>query len=592
MLAILAFGVLLFQWPSRGGESAATIRSLRFPGCQAVSVHELSGVMASREGAPWSGDRLAKDLGSLLRLYHERGFYEADVRLDSTAFTPDSSAVDITIAIHEGNPARIAHVRCRGNAALTDDRILKGFETRAGAVLDARVLEHDINELLSAYERIGLPFAKVEVEDVSLLRGSAQDGLDVSLFIEEGPCVTVEEITVAGNRETKDRVILRETRVRLHEPYDEDKVRRIQQRLSRLGIFSSVSDPELYLIPGVIPGPNPGAGGLLIKVEEGNTNTFDGVVGYAPGGRPGEGGSFSGIANVSMRNLFGTARRLDVHWQRDDSQTQEMALQYVEPWVLDEPVNLGAAFRQRQQDSSYISRGVEARADLLFTESLTVGGVFSHSVVIPSSTAAGQNVSNSRTITAGLDVSLDTRDDLLSPTSGALYRSGYRIGTKKVFGLQAQPAGAAQGGSVQRISVDAEMFLETFKRQVLATGVHGRQITTDRIETTDLYRFGGTNTLRGYRENEFLGSRIAWTNTEYRFLLARRSYFCGFFDAGYYYLPADAVTATSSSQELKTGYGIGIRLATGLGNIGVSIAFGEGDSFGQGKLHIGLANEF
>ena len=103
---------------------------------------------------------------------------------------------------------------------------------------------------------------------------------------------------------------------------------------------------------------------------------------------------------------------------------------------------------------------------------------------------------------------------------------------------------------------------------------------------------GGTNTLRGYRELQFLGSRIAWTNLEYRQLLARRSYCFGFFDSGYYFLPENADLAIASSQHVKYGFGLGIRLETGIGNVGVSFALGQGDALSQGKIHFGLINEF
>jgi outer membrane protein insertion porin family len=107
-----------------------------------------------------------------------------------------------------------------------------------------------------------------------------------------------------------------------------------------------------------------------------------------------------------------------------------------------------------------------------------------------------------------------------------------------------------------------------------------------------MYRFGGATTLRGYRENQFLGSRIAWTNAEYRFILARHSYFFGFFDTGYYFRPADNVSSVPGAESFRYGYGIGIRMDSPLGNIGVSFALGQGDSFSTAKIHIGLLNEF
>jgi len=579
MLRILTFGCVLVHCITLAQGNKTAIRSVRFHGTVAVHDVELRGRMILREGSGWVSEKMREDLEKLLQYYHDRGFYLAGVRLDSASYSDDSSSVDLTIGIHEGEEMRISSIRCRGNAAMTSARILESFETHAGGSLRREVLERDIDALLTSYEKIGHPFARVEVEDVSLNDDSAA-GLRIDLSIDEGPVVTIDEVTVSGNRETKEGIVVREARVGLHEVYDPVRAGKIRLRLNRLGIFSRVDEPELYLTPR--------GGGLMIKVEEGTTNTFDGIIGFAPASRAGESAIFSGIVNVSMRNLFGTARKLDVHWQREDSETQEIAFGYVEPWVLNYPVNLSGSFRQRQQDSTYIGRIVEAKADVLITESLSLSGVVSHSVTIPSATTTA--VSNSRTITAGLELQLDTRDDLISPTSGALYHTGYRIGNKKVFGVAEQQPGSDGSSAVQKISIDADLFLRTSGRQVVAMGLHGRQLTSDQIDPGDLYRFGGTNTVRGYRENEFLGSRVAWTNTEYRFLLERQSYFYGFFDAGYFYLPA--TLPGPASQQLVFGYGIGVRLATSLGNIGVSIAFGRGNSFGEGKLHVGLLNGF
>jgi outer membrane protein insertion porin family len=126
----------------------------------------------------------------------------------------------------------------------------------------------------------------------------------------------------------------------------------------------------------------------------------------------------------------------------------------------------------------------------------------------------------------------------------------------------------------------------------VAVGVHGRQVEGSSLQEGEMYRFGGTRTLRGYRENEFLGSRIAWANLEYRLLAGRRSFFYGFIDGGYYQRPGDAVSGASGAEAYKLGVGVGVRLDTALGNMAVSFAFGEGDSFSTGKIHIGLLGDF
>jgi outer membrane protein insertion porin family len=150
----------------------------------------------------------------------------------------------------------------------------------------------------------------------------------------------------------------------------------------------------------------------------------------------------------------------------------------------------------------------------------------------------------------------------------------------------------APSGSVQRLTIDCDFYLTTLMRQVLAMGVHGRRVQGGNIDESDMYRFGGAATLRGYRENQFLGTDVVWTNTEYRFLVGRRSFFYGFFDTGYYLHPADAGRNIPRMEAFKFGYGVGIRVDTPLGNMGVSFALGKGDTFGTAKIHVGLINDF
>ncbi|HXX64237.1 MAG TPA: hypothetical protein VEO56_10605, partial [Bacteroidota bacterium] len=61
---------------------------------------------------------------------------------------------------------------------------------------------------------------------------------------------------------------------------------------------------------------------------------------------------------------------------------------------------------------------------------------------------------------------------------------------------------------------------------------------------------------------------------------------------GYYNHPGDDFRGIPSSQAFRYGYGIGIRLDTALGNLAVSFALGEGDSFSTAKIHFGLINDF
>lgn len=586
MGSITRYGIRILLIGLSAHSPAATIRSLAIRGNSVFTGREIAGWLATRPGAPLAESALQSDVRQVLEQYRTLGYLGVRAHFAPPQFTSDSTLADLLLELDEGRQTLVGGVGIRGEARLTEPDILEQFELHSGIPFNDALLEQDIQALLVRYEKLGYPFARCSVESVDRRSGSAVDSAAILLRVDEGSPMQIDEIRVEGNKETDADVIVRETRIEPGEPYNPAKISAIRQRLNRLNIFSSVSEPELYM--------RDSKGGLLIKVQEGNTNTFDGIVGYIPSTGSGQGGYLTGLASVAMRNLFGTGRKLSMHWQREDQYSQEIGVQYLEPWVLGAPVNLGGGWLQHQQDTSYVRRTLDVRTELMFSEELSVAFVLNTERVIPATDSlTGPRVVGTNEVTAGLEIQYDSRDDIYSPGSGARYRTDYHYGHKSITEVPAYAQGLVLGGgTVQRVGVDFEFYIPAFRRQVVAIGLHGREVHTGEVQESEMYRFGGANTLRGYRENQFLGSEVAWTNTEYRFILARRTFFFTFLDTGYYNHPGDDLRGIPSSQAFRYGYGIGVRLDTSLGNLGVSFALGQGDSFSTAKIHFGLINDF
>jgi outer membrane protein insertion porin family len=560
------------------------IGSISVEGNSHVGTREILEWLSSRPGLELSEEILKTDVRTIKEEYRRLGYFGAGVDSISRRYRSDSSFVDLAIMLHEGRLTVLGAARLAGVRLFTGPEVLEVFLLEPGDPFDESLLEADINALLQKYERRGYALAGCSIASLELKRGDGIDSIDVLLDVEEGPLVTVDEVRVEGNDETAAEVVVREARLKPDEIFDPEKPGAIQRRLQRLNIFSSVSEPELYL--------RGEKGGFLIRVQEGSSNTFDGIVGYVPGATAEESGYVTGLASVAMRNLFGTGRKFSFRWAREDRHSQELGVRYLEPWLFGYPVNLSAGFYQRQQDTTFVRRVIDPKAELMVTEEFSVALFFVTEAVIPRAETTIERVLRTSTQTVGGELLYDTRDDPYSPTSGARYRTDYQFGTQRVSDIPAGLSDVRSRLNIQKFGLDLDFFLSTFSRQVVAAGLHGRELRSDQVDEAQMYRFGGARSLRGYRENQFLGSRIAWSNAEYRFLLARRSFLFGFVDAGYYFRPADELHGLPSSESFKYGYGVGVQVETGLGILGVSYALGEGDSFSAGKVHFGLINEF
>jgi outer membrane protein insertion porin family len=176
----------------------------------------------------------------------------------------------------------------------------------------------------------------------------------------------------------------------------------------------------------------------------------------------------------------------------------------------------------------------------------------------------------------------DGTDAPLNPTAGTRLRASIEYADKKI-------ADEGRDESSGTFAAEAERFFRVRRRQVLAlrARVEALVSTEEEVPFHELLVLGGARSLRGYREEQFRGTRTALGSIEYRLLLGRRSRAIVFVDAGYWYREAP-----NFAKDTKLGYGIGLRGDTRLGTISIDYGLGEGDDLLDGKLHAGLIREF
>lgn len=545
-------------------------------------------MMILKKGGDFSDKQIGEDIRTIRSKYKGEGFLLAGVKEGNRVFNSDSTSVELNIDIKEGSRIVIGKIILEGNEVISNEEILTQFETRQGDVLRDNTLNNDIVELLNTYEKRGLPFAKVVIKDVSLYEEAGKEKLKIELTISENSKVEIDQIKIRGNDETNENVILREVKLPKDKTVNIEFLSNLKRRLERLNILESVEDPKIYSLK------DKNKSGLLIQVKEGNTNTFDGILGYVPPVNENENGYLTGLVNVSFRNLFGTGRKIEAKYQAEVRSTQELSFNFTEPFVFGYPVYANLGFLQRIQDTTYTRRKFDVKADFLFSDNFTVSGLAGYERIIPTDSSKYYfKIADSQTFLTGLELKYDSRDNIYSPLKGILYTTSYSYGTKRIFNIQdLQGLGYQENFIVQRYSMDVEFYLSFLKRQSLLLRGFAGEVRSDKLEDADFFRIGGNRFIRGYRSEQFLASRLAAGTFEPRYLVSRKSFLFGFYDFGYYFKPEDFANNITEQSGFLFGYGFGIRLESQLGIIGVSYGLGKGDSFLDGKITFGLINNF
>ncbi len=503
--------------------------------------------------------------------------------------TTDTGKVILIISLKEGKPTYIKKLITSGLDSASAQEVMPDFEFLKNTIFNKFDLEQNISRALTYFEDNGYPFARVIISSIYFYGDSSEGNYyaDIYLKFDKGIFCRIDKIEIAGNNSTKPYVIDREIRIKKGEEYSQKIVDEVPDRLNKLGFFEPVQKPEFYL-------DSKNEGILKITVKEKQTNNFDGVIGYVPANSGVQGGYLTGLINVSLINLFGTGRAAAVKWQQYDKYSQDLELKYLEPWLFGYPFNFTAGLYQRKQDSSYIQRTLQGSLEYLATDNISASVFLSSEVVIPTQlTNLTFTAFNSSSITTGVNITIDTRDDPYSPTRGILFADSYSFSKKTIKGpAQFITPGMATNVNLQRFTIDLDGYYSLLQRQVIALGLHGRELRGADFELSDLYRLGGANSLRGYNQDQFYGNTIGWTNLEYRLLLTRRTFGFLFFDTGYFLQDANPVLKIPKNEGFRIGYGLGLNIETGLGVLRVSYALGQGDTFAQGKIHFGIVNQF
>ncbi|MCW9064909.1 MAG: BamA/TamA family outer membrane protein, partial [Ignavibacteriaceae bacterium] len=494
------------------------------------------------------------------------GYFNFSFEGSNVEFSNDSQKVTLLLNIDEGEPTIIQNIFFSSSDSINVDDYISSFNYLKGEIFNLYEIENIIDNLLSDFENEGFPFAAVRIQSVYLYDDSTNDDhlANIYLSLDEGNKSTIDKIEVTGNTSTKDYVIVRELRIEQGEVYSQSKVENLPRRLNKLRFFDPVPVPSFYL-------DSKNDGILHINVKERNTNNFDGIIGYIPPQNENESGYVTGMVDITLRNLFGTGRAAAISWEKLTRVSQELELKYLEPWLFGYPFNLNARLFQRIQDSTYVQRIIGGGIEYLATEDISATAIVLAEQVIPTTREVKVfTVYNSSSITTGVGLTIDLRDDPLATLSGFIFENSYSYSAKTING---PPEYISEGLeteiNLQRITAGFGAYFEIFPRNVIALRVNGKELSGPFFEQSDLWRFGGTKTVRGYREEQFLASRIAWTNLEYRLMLSQRTYTFAFFDTGYYLLEPIPEIGVLRSEDFIFGYGIGIALDTAIGLLGV-----------------------
>ena len=561
-----------------------TITKQVITGNTVISEAEIAAALKTKPGMELTEQGLNEDLSAI---YDLGWFY--DLRPE---FKEVPEGVQVIYHVME-NPA-FTKVKITGNTVVDDKKAAGFFDLEENKIINLKDVNTRVQRMEEEYRQNGYILARVT--DIHM----DTDGT-LNITVNEG---IVEDFKVKGNVKTKDYVITREMKLKKGKPFNAKDARRSMQRVYNLGYFEDVNVK-------LNPGKEPNSVEVEISVVEMNTGTFGIGAGYS------NADGFIGMISIGDKNFRGTGDKVNIRWEFGGEDNKNYDFSYTKPWIDDKEttatINLYDITNEyadynidgdeiarydkkrrgqeltfsRKTDNEYVSNyvtlknrddiyrgmadGYENDKNQYYEDVFNSSGYYQNWMPKTADERRKENFGVTRSITVGRI--FDSRDNIYDPHEGK--RIAYSL----------EWAGLGGDFDFTKFTADYRYYYRAGGESVWALNLGAGYADGD-MPLSQRFSMGGSDTLRGYEDDQFRGNSMLKATLEYRFPIIKKVQGVLFTDNGY---------AWDKRHEdefdlglIKNSFGVGLRINSPLGP--VKLDYGYGDD--GGKFHFSFGGQF
>lgn len=476
-----------------------TLKSIEFAENHRVASKTLKDIVNIEEGELYRRDKIENSVQLLKEIYIKDGYANIKIK-PQLSFQESEHTAGITFIITEGKRFIYGPIHINGIPSSISDEMIPVPPFEEGTPFRFVPLNTYKQTLRATISELGYPHVSVELERQLL----ESNEISVTYTVDPGPFTYVGKIFFIGNYQTKPRVVVKELGMKEGDIFSLKKVWKADQSVRNIEIFRSTA----FLLPGIEERANPIP--ILISISEKSPYFaeigagFETDVGYRS------------TLRIGNRNLFGFNKKLD--FQSILSQTGELFEMSVRDprifWTKTSAV-LSYGFERDRQDAAYdlketsltlgFFRTLSKRLSISLNNKYLNKEITSKDILTTSPKIDFEEDSELRprdvfSITPGL--LWQNKDSLFRPRRGFFLNPSVTF-SRSINGTIDNFIKVNLTGMIYRTPIEWCTIAS-----VLRLGKAYFYDQTETLPTDEKYYLGGTNDVRGFRNDELLFTTI------------------------------------------------------------------------------------
>ena len=450
-------------------------------------------------------------------------------------------------------------------------------------------LSRFMEKIIIYYENNGYPFASAKLDSLQFENAN----IVAKLKIEKNVFIKLDSLVTEGSGKVSQKFLLRYLGIKNGMPYNTAVFMGVSKKIKQLPFVTEKKPPIIQLTDK--------QNKLFLFLEKKNASQFDGIVGILPNDKGKT--VFTGDLKIKLVNtVFKSGETVDIQWRRLQTQTQDLKVIFIYPYIAGLPVGADYNIKIYKKDTTFLDVNNALGLNYYFSGLNYVKVFYKQRNANLISTAGLSNITV-----------LPEYADVVTKAYGLglfIEKFDYKFNPRKGFGVNVQGSvGSRQIKKNPKINDMAysTLDLKTSQYQVEGTVVgyinlvknHVVKLSTqfgsvfgNTIYKNELFRIGGLRTLRGFDEESIYASSYVIPTIEYRFLFEKNSNLFVFGEGAWY--ENHSVISRYDDNPISVGAGINFETKAGIFNLSYAIGKQQGNAFDLriGKIHAGLTALF
>jgi len=373
-----------------------------------------------------------------------------------------------------------------------------------------KYIEHLLNDLSNDFEAQGRSFTQLKLKNIHFKNNKATAYLIISKTKQRH----ITGIVIKNYENFPKQFLKYYLNIKENDVFNSAKVKSISNRIKFLNFVSEIKPAEILFTKNGTK--------VYLYLKKNQINSVDGLLGFSSKEND-SGLLFNGYLNLNLVNTFNSGETLSLLFKNNGLSQQKFNIGANLPYIFSSKFTLNTQLNIYKQDSSYININTNLAVQYALNYKNDIGFLLNHKSSTNLLTNKLSNIIDYNATYFGINYNYNQFNNNLNFDKTLSIKANVLLGNKKNDSIKTNQ---------YLLGFTASYTLPFNNRNAIFFKSKSAFLSSSTYLTNELFRLGGFNSIRGFKEESIFASKYSILNVEYRYKTSLASYVYSITDFG------------------------------------------------------------